>query len=625
MIVTLDFETFYSSSYSLTSKHLNTSSYIRDNQFKVHCVGIKIGKNKTKCYHGLAIARELSKIKWEDVELVCHNTAFDAAILAWHYDIIPKFYYDTMSMTRGLHNEVSRASLDTIARFYGIGAKSKTYLVNTRGKRELKPEVMEHLKEGCITDVDLTYEIFKQQSAIYPQNELRLIDMTIRMFVDPTLMVDIPRAERAHTYEVQERLRSIACSGVTEDVLNSSNKLAAELTRLGVEVPMKPNKYGVPTYAFAQTDFGFQELLEHEDRRVVLLAQGRLAAKSTINETRAKRLIQAGEHGQRLPVLLNYYGAKTGRWSGGNKLNLQNLTRIEFDKDGKPIPGTGELRQSIIAPPGHKIVVCDSAQIEARFIAWLAGQNDVVQAFADKRDVYCEMASVIYEREITKANKLERFIGKIAVLGLGYGMGHKKFQTTLALGIMGPPVELSISECKRIVNIYRNHNKHIVRLWRIADQTLRDLLKKETGEHVVEGQTILEWDDGSVWMPNGMGLHYPGLDVNARGDITYLSHGIRKKIYGGLLVENEVQALSRIAISEQMLDVQDQVLSKLSLKNGEVARIATMTHEEIVSVVPDRYADKVLKKKIEIMSIPPAWAPGVPLGAEGGYANNYIK
>lgn len=633
-LVTLDFETYYGPDYSLSLKAYSTSSYIRDPQFKVHGVGIKIGTGKTKWYHGEEnIRKALDEINWTKSALICHHTQFDGAILAWHYGIIPAFYYDTMSMTRGLHNEVSRASLEKIALLYGVGEKSKTYLAPTHGLRDLPAHIMKGLGEGCIIDTDLTYKIFKKQIEVFPEKELALIDLTMRMFIQPVFQINLEVAERALKEELEERTWLIIASGVDEKTLTSNPKFAKALEELGVDPPKKISKTtGKETYAFSQTDEDFLDLLEHEDRRVVRLVAGRLAAKSTLFETRARRLIDGGTGGRLLPVYLNYFGAKTGRWSGGDKTNMQNLPRLERTDSGEIIErGTGMLRLSVEAPSGHRIVVADSAQIEARTIAWLAGQSDIIELFAKGQDVYCHMASIIYGRTITKKDKLERFIGKIAVLGLGYGMGANKFQTTLALGIMGPAVELELSVCKGIVNTYRRANRKITQLWEKANSILLDLCEGKSGSYSVDGEVVLQWEDETVWLPSGMGLHYPGIkvtrtvnDKKVTETITYLRNGKRCKIYGGLLVENIVQALARIFVSDSMLDVAEY-LKTLKLKKGERAQIGLMTHDEIVSVVPDRYADKLLKEKIGLMRLRPTWAKNIPLDAEGGHAVRYEK
>jgi DNA polymerase len=618
-IVFLDFETFYSSEFSLTKKAYNTSSYVRDAQFMVHCVAIKIGTGDTVCYSAAEGEAVLRAIDWTEYALCAHNAAFDGLIMSHLYGIIPHYYYDTVSQTRGLHNDVSRANLATIAEFYGIGEKSKTYLTPTLGLRELPEDVMIGLMDGCSLDVDLCYKVFEKQVAIYPEHELDLIDLTMRMFCDPVLVIDEPMASIALAEEMMARKASILKSGAEEEDLMSNPKFAKLLVAAGITPPTKiSNKTGLENFAFAQSDPEFTDLLDHENLQVVLLAQGRLAAKSTQAETRAHRLIEAGANGWRLPVGYNYFGAKTGRWSGTNKLNLQNLPRVN---PYEPKPSDG-LRRCIRAPDNHSLVVTDSAQIEARIIAWLAGQTDVVDLFAANEDVYKHMAASIYKKPLEEITKDERFIGKIAVLGLGYGMGAVKFETTLAIGMMGPPVEIGPVEAARIVRLYRSKNKHIAQAWKTLNEVLEDMA---CGREGTVFNDLIEYDAMTVWLPNGMGLHYPGLHRGADGNLQYKTSNGWKKIYGGLLLENIVQALARIVVGEQMLLTQT-ALKQLDLAEDEIARVVLMTHDEIVSAIPTRYAEQFFYKQVDIMRQPPHnWGSDIPLDADGGYAENYSK
>lgn len=237
--VTLDFETYYSSSYSLRSIAYNTSSYIRDPQFQARCCSIKIGEGKTRCYAGAKIAAALQKIDWTTHGMLAHNTAFDGFIAATHYGIVPCFYFDTMAMTRGLHAGVSRAGLDAIARLYGIGAKGVGALENTKGKLELTKEELAQLMEYCIHDTELCFEVYKKQRAVYPLDELRLIDLTVRMFCDSKLEVDIPRARVALRNEMLAREHAIAQSGASEQDLLSNPRFAAALEKQALDRPQK--------------------------------------------------------------------------------------------------------------------------------------------------------------------------------------------------------------------------------------------------------------------------------------------------------------------------------------------------------------------------------------------------
>jgi len=628
-LVTLDFETYYGPNYTLSGKGMTMVQYVRDERFLPHCLCASIGprKKKYQLKGEKAIANFLKDLDPAKTSVLAQNTAFDAAILGWRFGFYANFYLDTLSMARALHGFLPRLGLDRLAEYYGYSGKIEGALLNTYGKQQLSANELNRLVEYCWHDVELCRDIGMRQIEVFPERELELIDMTLRMFVEPALLLDEERARAAHKWEVEERLRQIVYSGVDEKTLSSSDKFAAALRAVGCEPPTKTSKTtGDETYAFAQTDEAFLALLEHDDIRVVRLVEGRLAAKSKLNQTRAERLLAIGGDGGTLPVMLNYSGAKTHRWSGGDKLNFQNFPRIERDDKGNPVPNTGELRQSLIAPPGHVILVVDAAQIEARYLAYLAGQMDILDAFAAGKDVYALKASDIYGRPISKkTDPLERFIGKVAVLGLGYKMGALRLQKTLALGIMGPAVDLPMEQCNKIVNGYRKSNREIVKLWNEADRVMIDMATGKSGD--VKG--ILEYEGDDIWLPNGLSLQFPNLtgtfDDNGNfRDIYYMWKGAKSYIYNGLMVENWIQALARVDVADKMLEIKHEY-AKIKLRAREILRVVLMTHDEVVSVVPERLAEKLLKMNIGIMRVPPSWAPGIPLDAEGGYSREYSK
>ena len=604
-IVTLDFETFYDKTYTLSGK-INTSEYIRDDRFHAHGVGIKIGNGKTLWYTGKNIPLALREIDWARSALLAHNTAFDGFICSHVYDVKPAFYLDTLSMARAAHGHHMRHDLDTVAKAHGFAGKVKRdALADTKGKQQLTDKEERALGAYCVDDVDDTYKIFWKLHDHIPDKELLLIDLTLRMFCDPVLRIDIPRVQAELEAEIGGKAAALLRSGASIETLMSNDKFAELLKREGVNPPMKTSpSTGKPTYAFAKSDLDFQQLLRHPNKNVVALAEARLKVKSTIGETRAARFLEAGKNGMKLPILLNYSGAHTHRWSGGNKMNLQNLKR------------GGELRRSILAPKGHVIVVADSAQIEARVLAWLAQQMDIVNAFANKDDVYKLMASAIYGIPVEQVTKDQRFIGKICVLGLGYGMGPNKLQQTLKQGTMGPPVDISLEECRRIVNIYRSRNYKIKNLWKIMDGIIASMLTGTSGEF-----GPLTYGKGYIQLPSGLFLQYYGLHGEAEvrhddlvvNEATYLTRQGRSKIYGGLLTENVVQALSRVIIADQMLEISKRY------------RVVTMTHDEIVVICPKKDAKKCLADMLKVMSTAPEWANGLPLAAEGGFDYCYSK
>lgn len=623
-IVTLDFETFYGKEYSLRSQELNTSEYIRDPRFKVQCVGLKVGDDPVVWYRDKDVRHAVESVAWSDSALLAHNAAFDGFILSHHFGVVPAFYLDTLSMARALHSNVIGAGLDEVAQYYKLGNKLPEVLGKTKDVLELPDELMTQLGQYCALDVELCRMIFDQMVVKFPQPELDLIDLTVRMFCDPVLKIDIPRVEKELRREQTKKRRTIAVAQTDLATLSSADKFATHLMTLGLIPPGKISpRTGKVTWAFSKNDLEFIELKNHSDKRVRRAVRARLAAKSTIGESRAYRFLQVGKNGQKLPVALNYFGAHTGRWSAGNKMNLQNLRR------------GGELRKSILAPEGHVLVVADSAQIEARTTAWLAKDAKLLELFASGGDVYKHMAAQIYLKPVEDVTKDERFIGKICILGLGYGMGAAKLQHTLATGAMGPPVHLELGTCQTIVNRYRQSRGCVQALWRRLDCVLFDLARQKPGSY-----GPLTWDDQyRIWLPNQLYLQYPFLsyEINERElpVFTYYDHesGVRKlmgvanrdegkKIYGALLTENVVQALSRVVIGEQMLRLNAYFESKSKPERG---RIVTMTHDEIVACVSDKDADTTLAQMITIMRQPPEWAENLPLNAEGGYDRIYSK
>lgn len=602
-LVSLDFETFYSTDYSLSKPNYNTSEYIRDPQFLIHGVGLQeYGKSAIWVPGHDEALRECERWGLEDRPVVAHNMAFDGFVLHEHADIHPGRYCDTLGMARATMGHHIRHSLDAVAKHLGIGRKTEG-LVQTKGKTELTPLEAKVLGAYCKNDVELCMQVFWQLFEYMPEDEMSIIDLTMRMFCEPVLHIDEEAVEAERVRQVEHKDEAMDAASVQKDILMSNDKFADLLREMGVEPPMKTSPTtGKQTYAFAKSDMGFQALLSHDDEAIQLVAQARVAVKSTINETRAIRLLRAGEGGQLLPVLLNYAGAHTYRWSGANKLNLQNL------------PRGGALRKAILAPDGHVLLVADLAQIEARLNVWFCKQADILEAFARGDDVYVLMASRIYGKPISEVTKDDRFIGKICVLGLGYGMGWKKLKATLAIGFAGPPVHISESEARRIVSAYRATNIKIKEMWDFLSARLPSMATAVSLNASLGPLTFLH---KMIELPSGLALKYPGLDVQEGEwgpECTYLNRYGRSKIYGGLLLENIIQALARCVIAEQMLAIADAGI-----------KIATTTHDEVVCVVNEDEVEEKEQLVRQIMTTPPEWAPDLPLAVDTGWAKEYSK
>jgi DNA polymerase len=613
--ITLDFETFYDHKFSLS--RMTTEEYIRDPNFEVIGVGMKIDDDETQWFSGTheEIKAWLNQVDWGTSALLCHNAMFDGAILSFVFGIVPAYYFDTLCIARAKHGVDVSGSLANLVKRYGLGEKG-TEVIDALGKRrqDFTPADLYRYGNYCINDVDLTFKLFNVFiSDGFPQEELDLIDMTLRMYTIPTLIVDdallVARLEevKQEKSELLAGLKGVLDVGSEEEVrakLASNPQFAAILKELGIPVPMKISPTtGKETYALAKNDEGFIELLEHEDPIIEQLCSVRLGTKSTIEESRIERFIGIGARNNgRLPIPLKYYGAHTGRWAGSDSVNFQNLPSRDKKKKA--------LKKSIMAPPGHMVINCDSSQIEARVLAWLAGQNDVTAQFAKGEDVYSIFASKIYKKPISKENPVERFVGKTCILGLGYGTGAKKLQHTLKT--QPPGAALPEDECKRIVDLYRESNHMITDLWRECDSALPHLGSwPDSLKSYPIGKNRCVWATASgILLPNKLFIRYPDLRLSDKNYIYKSRRGVTS-IWGGAMVENIVQALARIIVGEQMLKIRERYRPVLTV------------HDAAVIVVPKSELDQAVAFITEVMSTPPSWAEGLPVACEAKSGESY--
>jgi len=609
-LVTLDFETYYDQKTFSLSK-MTTESYIRDPRFEVIGVGVKVDDYPTDWFSGShdEIKDWLNVLDWSDVNLLCHHTAFDGAILNWHFGIKPKYYFDTLSMARPLHGLTVGGSLAAMAKHYGLPAKG-TEVIKASGKTRRQFDMTELHEYGnyCKNDVEITRMLFDILKTKTTPKEMYIIDLMLRMFTDPVLVLnkDILTSHLTSVQDKKQKLMDRIDETIGRENLMSNPKFAEVLTKLGVEPPMKTSlRTGKETYAFGKTDVEFKALLEHDDERVQAVVAARFGIKSTLEETRTEAFIGISERGP-LPIMLNYYGAHTGRASGGDKVNLQNL------------PRGGALRQSIQAPDGHSLVASDSSQIEARVVAWLAGETDLVEAFRQGRDIYSEFATDVYGKKVTKADKVERFVGKTCILGLGYGMGKDKFKTTLKIGQGGISADVDIEEAERVVKLYRDKYPMIARLWKDGQAALEAIANDR--EYYL-GTAQLKCNAEGIHLPNGMKVIYPELRKSDDGNYEYRNRYGFTKIYGGKLIENVVQALARIVVFDQMAKI-DQTLRKND-KPGKRAKVVLTVHDEVVAVVPDSDAANCMTMMMDYMKQAPSWCADLPVACEADIGKSY--
>ena len=597
----LDFETFFDVGYSLTM--LTTAEDVHSPEFKVWGVGVKWNDTKqSEWYNYEEIPDLFEQYIWEDMAVVCHNTLFDAYILTQIYKVYPKYYYDTAAMSRGLYPNESASLKNVCERLFPTDTTMRKgeELVTAKGIRDLDPQLETTIAGYCIQDVDLTHAIFQKMAEGYPQSELDLIDMTVRMFVEPQITLDRGLLIQHKEQVAAETAEKIEASGTTREVLASQPKFAAHIESLGITVPTKKSpRTGEMIPAFSKNDAAYLQMMraypEHQH-----IWDGREAVKSRIEETRAERFLSAVNPDGTFSVPLRYYAAHTGRFGGSEKINLQNL------------PRGSKLRSALTAKEDHYLYIVDLSNIEARMLAWLANEESLLMSFAAGEDVYSKFASEIYNRPITKENKLERYVGKTAILGLGYGMGKDRYQATLKNG--SPSVDVTDNTALAIVSQYRAMYPNIPRLWNACKQMLYSMLNADKREPRYGPLKIIH---NAIKLPNGMFLKYPHLTFTA-GEFLYRSSFNKTPIrtHGPRLCENIIQALARIVITNQMLTIKEEL---------PTLDVVLTVHDEIICSGTQEGADMILDTIMSIMKSPPGWCETLPLDAEGGYSTVYDK
>jgi DNA polymerase I-like protein with 3'-5' exonuclease and polymerase domains len=614
VIITLDLETYYDKEFSLSK--MTTEEYVRHDGFEIIGVGVKVDEGETAWFSGSKneVKKFLNQYDWANAFVLAHNTAFDGSILSWHFGIRPKGWLDTLCMARATNGVDTSASLANLAKYYELGEKG-TEVVNAMGKHraDFTPEDLERYGEYCKNDVELTYKLFKILSETFPPKELKVIDCTLRMFIDPELELDRPLLEQ-HLQDVKTRKEKLLeAAAADKDTLMSNDKFAELLRQLGVDPPTKISaRTGKEAWAFAKTDEDFKELQNHPDVRVQTLVAARLGNKTTLEETRTQRFIGISVRGK-LPVPIKYYAAHTGRWGGDDKVNLQNL----------PSRGqnAGKLKSAIRPPDGYVLIDADSSQIEARTVAWLAGQIDLVEFFqknneeiaagVKKKDMdydpYKIMAAQIYQKSVGDVTDAERFLGKTTILGAGYGMGANKFRAQLKT--FG--VDVTEDESKRIIEVYRQTYGEIPKLWKQAHNALDAVLADRAAPVGNYPDVVGVEGRAGIRLPSGLFLRYPELSRDSEGQYAYKTRAGFTKIYGGKIIENVCQAVARCIIADQMLKI------------GKKYKVVLTVHDAVACIAPVEEREEAVKYVEECMRWRPNWCKDLPLNCEVGYGENY--
>ena len=644
-IICIDFETRWSSKEYTLSK-LTTEEYIRDERFKAFGL----------CYYWLGTDYEtttwvshediptfLGTIDWGRTAILAHNAQFDVAILSWHYGVRPAFIFDSLSMARALRGVESGNSLAVLAESYGLPPKGRA-VHSTDGLSHLTEEVEEELAEYCKHDVFLCVEVFRRLVKGYPRKELQLIDLTLRMFTEPKLLLDPAMLEEAVNEERDQREALLARLGVEDKTLASNPQFASLLESLGCNVPYKVSKTtNKKTLALSKKDAHFQALLSSEREDIRLLCEARLRVKSTLERTRAQRFLDIARRGT-LPVPLNYYGAHTGRWSAsrGSGINMQNMKRESF------------LRKSILAPAGYKLIVSDLSQIEPRVLAYLADYQDMMLIFQSGDDPYSLFGARMFNIPgMTKdSHPVERQSAKSALLGAGYGLGWASFAAQLLTGFLGAKPLRYTKQDARTLGITAEKVHRFVE-WDVNLKKMAEIPHTCTEEellvHCVVAKEIIDryrdaaqpvkmfWDmcqnliehslylgkeyrhkclifrKGEVVLPSGLSLRYPDLqfELDEQGRKQWVYGEDKIKLYGGKLTENIVQAVARCVMTDGMLRIQERLQCVLTV------------HDEVVVLCPETSVSDDMPWVYDQMVADPDYMPGIPLKADIDAAVRY--
>ena len=610
---TLDFETYYSKEYSLS--RMSTEAYVYDDQFEVIMVSLKRNDEKTIWFTANTLQEYKEWLMLQGVHrgmVLAHNMMFDGLILCRLGIPMPPMLLDTLSMAQATLKPHHRSiSLDSCLKHLDSPIRKKGYVHNMLGRRlaSLSKHEMEEYADYCVTDTDGTHWLSHSLKHRLARSEYEIIDMTLRMYLEPEFVL-APTLLEGLLLDVREKKKKLLAalpSWCKKSQLSSNPQFAKLLSeKLGIDPPEKISPTtGKITWAFAKSDEGWKDMEDEwqDDPIVGPILAARLGVKSTLAETRAERFVTIAQDYGKLRVPLRYYSAHTGRYGGMEKINCQNLTRIDF----KNLGNRNQLRFALTAPPGYKVAAIDLSQIEARINAWLAGCDELLDVFRDGGDPYCSFASKLFRREITKADKAERFIGKTCILGLGYGMGAPKLKATFRKD--GHKIGKDLAY--EYVGTYRETYHEIPANWRYCDHLLTQIAD---GGLINIGPCMASKD--RITLPNGMAIWYNNLqwkdDKKYKG-WTFEYAGKIKMIWGGTVVENLCQALARIILMDHASAIRKETGYRPKLN----------VHDELVYIVHENEAEDFLDTGTQIMHRSSDWCPDLPVAAEGAMGDSY--
>lgn len=635
-VVVVDSETYFDEEYSL--KNMSQVGYILDERFEELAWVYKFEDGHPhfewrQRYHKDQLGDYADKFTF-----VMHHAQFDAAILAYRYGLHPKYIVDTLALSRAWKARCSH-SLKDLASLVGAEPKGDTqtfkgwtfrerYYKSDRSKQPkqrpiMTNEMLAQLEEYAGNDAEITWKLFEYllPRLSNPQQELALMDHTLRLYTKPTLRFDIPAGEALKVKMQAELDKAVAKTGLPIEDISGNLSFEQKLTRALEDAHDNPLAYlkvakkGLKL-AEAKDDVAREWLLHHQDERVRDLFNARVAVKSwPLHIGRVDNILALAKSTSGLaPIYLRYHGAHTGRYSGGDDLNFQNM-----GKNGL----IGEIRHLIVPPSDHKLLIVDLAQIEARVLAWLAGQDDLIVAFRDDADPYSDFATDFYKSPVRRPRKggiptveklmdQRRQFGKTAILGLGYGMGAEH----LAEVATQKGIPTDIPTAKSAVDLYRRKYAEIPRLWNEVERLFARAGTSGRLQQSNQGIRFSSRPDCKVviTLPNGRELHYhrvtfPDRKINVWDD----KLGYPVPTWGGSLVENLCQAIARDILTAGTIELEELGW-----------HTALSVHDEVVLVIPESVVEAIPAVH-SVMCRNRSWHDGLPLAIEVKIADRYGK
>lgn len=660
-IVTLDFETYFNSKdkYSLTK--MGPLEYVRDPRFYVQCFSFRIDRGETYVVPAvegkdIAVLKAL-QLDRKDTITVGHNiNGFDCLVLSEHYGIKPNMIVDTITLMHWLGlSRIMSCSHKTLTAALGHGIKQAGTVVSD-GKRTIEdftPEEWKFFAQYCRDDtLQCSENFFSMLPFVKNGDALKLMSLTAKMATEPAF---IPDNKLLSNYKAELDMQSALALDKLKQFLHFDNVDAMLkairsrsmfpqlLASVGGTCPMKwSDTQGKEIPAISKTDLEFTKLLNSDNEKVRLLVQTRLEQNSSIQMSRTKSLLSFSD--KPIPIMLSALKAHTGRYTAGNEgtsdgLNFQNLSKRD--------PSKLALRKALKVPEGYSVVACDSSQIEARILAWVSGQADLVEQFRTGRDPYAEMASKIFHvpaqdiHDAAKSSadprhdkyKTYRNVGKTCVLSAGYGVGAQKFSDTLLrtkVHLDPDPVK-HLEMAQQAHAIYRQSSAGIVSFWKLCDRVAQVLASNtQLGEYGKFGAhnefsygralvPLTETNCAYIAMPNGYRIWYPNIrfaQENGRTVMLYdrIEHGkmMPKHIYGGGVTENVCQSLAFMMLGWQACRMAD---AGIPLKAN--------IHDAWITVVPTEQAEHTKQLMEKIMSSVPEWLQGFPVGCEAEIGTDF--